>query len=114
MRRTVQQLSDFLVSGLGEILIPLADRKEGLRSFPTDDLVNFAAKLVARVLRSDRHGDRYGLRLELAQCTHGRPHARTSSQSVIDQNTSVVDDFGWLAVSTIELFAPIQFHQFLR
>src|SRR5207237_10646727 len=105
MRRTVQQLSDFLVSGLGEILIPLADRKEGLRSFPTDDLVNFAAKLVARVLRSDRHGDRYGLRLELAKCRHGRAHARKSSHGGIDQNTSVVDAFGGLAVYMREVAA---------
>src|SRR5438309_1440433 len=53
----VQQVADFVVAGLGEVLVPEADRVEGLRRTGADGLVGLLTELGARLGGADGHGD---------------------------------------------------------
>src|SRR5436189_6366668 len=54
--RPFEQSADLLVGRLREVLVPVADRPEGLRRLRADDLVHDAAELLTGLGRAD--GDR--------------------------------------------------------
>ena len=81
-----QQLVHFVVGGLGEVLVPLADRHEWLGNMGTDDFVHFPAHRLAAFGRSDRHRHHQPggmLCLERGHsCSHGGSCEHPSSTSI--------------------------------
>jgi hypothetical protein len=64
--RSGQQLANLAVSGLGKVLVPQANRVEGLGRERADDLVHLVAELVAGLGRGDGHADHEAGQVSLA------------------------------------------------
>src|SRR5438093_10902276 len=85
-RRLVQQLSNFLVRGLCEILVPCSNATQILRSLAADDFIHFAFKLLARLCCAHWHRNNDAFGISLSECLYRGTHACSGGQPVIDQN----------------------------
>jgi hypothetical protein len=54
LRGSLRQFADFLVRGLQEVFVPKAGLPKGCRRNGAHDLINFAAKLLARYCGRNR------------------------------------------------------------
>jgi peptidyl-prolyl cis-trans isomerase A (cyclophilin A) len=103
-----EQLADFLVGRLREVLVPQADRVERLRLVGADGLVRLPLELLARLDRPDRDGDHDPGRLQPAQGGHRGPHGRAGGQPVVHQDHRLPPDVQRRPVAAILPLPPVQ------
>src|SRR5258705_10737409 len=78
-----QQVANFFVGRLCEILVPEADRMKGLRRHGTDDIVGLLAQLLAGLGWRDRDRHDEARRPLLPQRLDGSLHGGSVRQAVI-------------------------------
>src|SRR5687767_16005671 len=84
--RVVEQLMDFLVTGLREVFVPESHRLERFRRVETDHVFRLFPKIVAGVGCAHRTGDDDSPRSELAKGGDSGAHGRSGRQSIIDDD----------------------------
>src|SRR4029453_7604484 len=83
-RRSIEQLANFFIRCLCEILVPGSNASQVFRSFTADDLINLALKLLARRRCSYWHGDDDAFGISLSEGLRSGTHTGSSGQPIID------------------------------
>src|SRR5438045_1408103 len=107
-----QQVTNFLIGGLGELLIPLADGIERFGSNRAHHFVELALQFVAGSLRSHRNSQHQMGWLLLPYCAGRSSHAGPGGQTIINQDYSAPLHINRRPPVAIKTFAPLKF--FLR
>src|SRR6185437_3309310 len=92
-RGLAEELADFAVSGLGEVVVPLADRIQPGGHEEADNLVGLLGEPLTNRGGCDRDGDNDAGRVALAEGGDGGTHGGTGGESVVDQNDGAAGDF---------------------
>ena len=83
---------DFLVGGLGKVLVPFTDGMEGFGGQQADDLVGHMPQGLAGFPggNRNRHDDANGL--ELPEAVHGGEHSRTGGEAIVHHDDGLSGD----------------------
>ena len=100
-----QQLANLLVAGLRKIIIPLADRLEGIWFHQHNHIVRLIAQTVDGVARGDGGCDHDPLRTLVAEQSDGRRHGGAGGDAIIHDDDRASRDLRHGSAVAIE-FLP--------
>src|SRR5438552_2938134 len=109
--RAAQEINDFVVARLIELLVPDADGAKRLGCVEADHFVDKSRQFVAAVRRRHRDGDDDSLRMFAAHRLHGHHHRRTGSKAVIDEYRSAAAERQRRRAAPITRFSASDFLQ---
>jgi len=108
----VEQVADFLIARLAEIVIELAD---GLKIFwrnCADRFVDFSFQFTARFRSSYWNRNDYSSGAALTKRSDCCAHGRTRRQTVVHQNRHLILHIGRWTIISIQLLSPLEFNLF--
>lgn len=103
-----QRLTNFIVRGLIEVIVKLADGHEHPRNLDAEDLVRFATQLVHCFGRRNRDGDDDARSLLLTDGTDRGQHGIAGRQAIIDQDDCLACQVEWRPVPAVGLLPPTE------
>src|SRR6185503_11247066 len=106
--RALEEIVDFLVGGLIEVLVPETHGVEGLRCAKADDVVHLPSERPAGLPRADRHRDHDLSRSFLAESRDGRAHGGTGCQPIVYEDDGAAAQVGESAIVAISSLAPLE------
>jgi hypothetical protein len=104
----------FVVTRLGEVLVPQTDRAKWLGRDHADDLVHLLAELVAGLPRGHRDGDDDTLWFLLLHRRRGCTHGGARRQPVVDEDRDAAFEIKRRPATAIESLAPLEFEPLAR
>ena len=111
-RRRVEQRPYFVVGGLGEPLVPRADREERARRLHRDDRVRNVGKLAHRFGRGNRHREHHPTRALRASDLHCGAGCSTGRDAVVDDDDRSTLDRGHRTAAPVQTNPPFQLGTF--
>jgi hypothetical protein len=103
-----EQVTNFLVHRLREVLVPVADGEKRVGYDSADDFVDFRFKLLAGFRRSRRDCEDNPGGLQLSQRHYCGAHRGPGGQAIIDQDHSPTTNLGRRTTATVEALAARQ------
>jgi len=103
-----EEFADFGVGGLGEVLVPLADRLEPGGREEADDLVGFLGEPLADGRRGDRNSDDDAGGVAQAESGDGGAHGGAGGEAVVDEDDGAAGDVDGRPVAAVGLLAAFE------